>query len=81
MEIKVTIDEKELEELITLNLVKQVLNKYEYRYELKDAIGKGIKEHIYANKDQITEKVIERATKEIVKKGLPKFIEKLEVGD
>lgn len=77
MEIKVTIDEKELEELITLNLVKQVLNKYEYRYELKDAIGKGIKQHIYDNKDEITEKVVERATREIIKKGLPKLIENL----
>ena len=77
MEIKVTIDEKELEELITLNLVKQVLNKYEYRYELKDAISKGVKQHIYDNKDEIIENVVERASTEIVKKALPKLIENL----
>ena len=77
MELKVTIDEKELEELITLNLVKQIMSKNEYRYDMKKSIGESVKQHIYQNKDEIIERVVERASTEIVKKALPKLLENL----
>ena len=36
-----------------------------------------IKEIVYSHKDEIIEKVVDRATKEIVRKGLPKLLERM----
>lgn len=41
-------------------------------------VSSAVKDLIYSRKDEIIELVIERATKEIVKKGLPKLIERIE---
>ena len=39
-------------------------------------ISAAVKELIYSRKDEIVEMVVDRAAKELVKKGLPKLIEK-----
>lgn len=39
-----------------------------------DVISLAVKELVYSRKDEIIDKVVERATREIVKKGLPKLI-------
>ena len=39
-------------------------------------IAAAVKDLVYSHKDEIIEKVVDRATKEIVKKGLPKLLEK-----
>ena len=36
-----------------------------------------VKDVVYAHKDEIIEKIIDRATTEMVKKGLPKLLERL----
>lgn len=81
MEYKVTIDEKVIEELLQkelLNEITKLASRHSsFRYDMKDAIGKAIKEYIYENKEKIIEMVVDRASKEIVKKGLPKLLEKL----
>lgn len=35
-----------------------------------------VKDVVYSHKDEIIEKVVDRATREIVKKGLPKLLER-----
>jgi len=75
MEIKIDIDEKILEEMIQTQIAKEVVRVSQYRYEIKDAIGKSTKEMIYKNKDEIIEKVIARASAEMVKKGFVKFMD------
>ena len=81
MEYKVTIDEKVIEELLQKELLNEITRlatrQSSFRYDMKDAIGKAIKEYIYENKEKIIEMVVDRASKEIVKKGLPKLLEKL----
>lgn len=37
-----------------------------------------IKDIVYSHKDEIIEKVVKRATAEIVRKGLPKLIERMD---
>lgn len=37
-----------------------------------------IKELIYERKDEILEMVVERASKELVRKGLPKLLERMQ---
>ena len=80
MEIKINIDEKELEiyiqaEMIVTFIARGAINKSSFRYDLKDAIGEGVKAHIYSSKEEIIERVVERASKEIVRKGLPRLLE------
>ena len=41
-------------------------------------IAAAVKDLIYSRKDEIIEKVVDRATKEIVRKGLPKLLERSE---
>lgn len=44
-------------------------------YGVRDGVDKAVKNYIYSEKDRIIERVVERATREIVKKGLPKLLE------
>ena len=76
MDIKICIDEKKVQEMVEYEITRNAMSKNEYRYDMKKAIGAGIKEFIYNNKEQIIEKVVDRAAKEIVKKGLPKLLER-----
>lgn len=39
-------------------------------------IAAAVKDLVYSNKDEIIDKVVDRATKEIVKKGLPRLLER-----
>lgn len=41
-------------------------------------VAEACKEIVYSHKDEIIEKVVDRAAKEIVRKGLPKLIERME---
>ena len=43
-------------------------------YVIRDAV----KDLVYSHKDEIIDKVVDRATREIVKKGLPKLLDRLE---
>lgn len=40
-------------------------------------ISQAVKDIVYSHKDEIIDKVVDRATKEIVKKGLPKLLENI----
>ena len=44
-------------------------------------ISAAVKDLIYSRKDEIIEMVVDRATREIVKKGLPKLLDKFGVPD
>ncbi len=76
MEIKININEKELEEMIMTFIARETVNRSSFRYDLKNAIGEAVKKYIYSEKDQIIEKVVDRASKELVRKGLPELIER-----
>ena len=39
-------------------------------------ISRAVKDVVYSHKDEIIDKVVDRAVKEIVRKGLPKLLEK-----
>jgi hypothetical protein len=84
MKIEINVDEKELSKLVSEYLVKEILRDYRVSPESREAVfgirsgvDKAIKEYIYTKKESIIERVIERASIEIVKKGLPKFLDKI----
>lgn len=80
MKIEIVIDEKYIAELVSQEVSKKIANDYTYENReakkgIRDAVDKSIQKYIYSRKDEIIDRVIERASVEIVKKGLPKFIE------
>ena len=82
MKLEVDINVKEITELFTREIVKQILTERTYdnreaRRGISDGVDKAIKQYVYTNKDKIIDRVVERASIEIVKKGLPKLLEKL----
>lgn len=74
---QINIDDNVIKEQINsiLNIIfKQELNS---KYSgTGDIIACAVKDLVYSHKDEIIDKVVDRATKEIVRKGLPKLLER-----
>lgn len=81
MKIELNIPDERIVELVEKAIVESILeNRRENReaqYGVISGMDKAVKEYIYTNKDKIIERVVERASTEIVKKGLPKLIENI----
>lgn len=81
MKIEINIPDERIVELVEKAIVESILeNRRENReaqYGVRSGMDKAVKEYIYVNKDKIIERVVERASTEIVKKGLPKLIENI----
>lgn len=73
----IEIDDKVINEQIQ-GILNECLNReLHLRYSSAGLeISAAVKELIYSRKDEIVEMVVDRAVKELVKKGLPKLIEK-----
>lgn len=74
----ITIDDAVVTEQINgiINTIfnREIHNKYG---DTGHEISQAVKEIVYSHKDEIIEKVVERATAEIVRKGLPKLLERM----
>ena len=79
MKIEFEIDEKEIAESVKNEIVKQIMTNQMHwaDYGVRDGIAEGVKQYVYTNKEAIIEKVTERASKEIIRKGIPRLLEKL----
>ena len=74
----ISVDDKAVHEMLD-----QIIN-YEFKNELANRysptgkeISQAVKDLIYANKDEIIDRVVKKAVVEITKKGLPKLLEKI----
>ena len=72
----IEIDDKSVTDQINgiINAVfkREITSKYG---ETGHEISKAVKDIVYSHKDEIIDKVVDRAVTEIVKKGLPKLLE------
>lgn len=80
MKIEIEIDENHIAELVSQEIARKIVSEHGYenreaRMSIRDGVDKAIKQYIYSKKDDVIDRVIERASVEVVKKGLPKFIE------
>lgn len=63
--------------------INKILNEiigrelYDRCSDSREAIALAIKDMIYARKDEIIDKIIDKATTELVKKGLPRLLERM----
>lgn len=82
MKIEIEVDENYITELVSQEIAKRIVAERGYenreaKYGIRDGVDKAIKQYIYKEKDKIIDRVVERASVEIVKKGLPKLLERL----
>ena len=72
----IEIDDKSVTDQINglINAVfkREITSKYG---ETGHEISKAVKDIVYSHKDEIIDKVVDRAVKELVRKGLPKLLE------
>lgn len=73
----IEIDDKQLMDQMS-NIISTALNRQlQGAYsDTNQIVAAACKEVVYSHKDEIIEKVVERATREIVKRGLPKLLER-----
>lgn len=78
---EIVIDEsaiqKQIEGILGNILTRELKNRYS---NSGLAMSEAIKDLIYSRKDEIIEMVVDRASKEIVKKGMPKFLDAMMEG-
>lgn len=82
MKIEIEVDENYITELVSQEIAKRIVAERGYenreaRMGIRDGVDKAIKQYIYSQKDSVIERVVDRASVEIVKKGLPKLLERL----
>ena len=82
MKIEIEIDEKYIAELVSQEFAKRIVAEHGYesremKFGIRGGVDKAIKEYIYSKKDEVIERVVEKASVEIVKKGLPKLLERI----
>lgn len=75
----IQIDDNAIMEQINLILNTLITSELQRRYSVsQDEIKACIKELIYDRKDEILKMVVDKASKELVRKGLPKLLERME---
>lgn len=82
MELKIKIDEEKIAQMVEEMIAKEVFETHrgmgrEARYGMISGVDKAVKAYIYSKKDEIIEKCVNRATIELVRKGVPKLIDSL----
>ena len=82
VKLEIEIDEAYIAELVSQEIARRIVETHGYenheaRYGIREGVDKGIKQYIYSKKDAIIDRVVDRATVEIVKKGLPKLLENI----
>lgn len=78
MQIKVEIDDKELQEEITNIIARKLTASWSVERNLmKRTIADSVKEVVYSQKEEIINMVVSRASAEIVRKGIPKLVDKM----
>ena len=60
-------------------ILDQIIGRelYDRCSDSREAIALAIKDMIYSRKDEIIDKIIDKATTELVKKGLPRLLERM----
>ena len=76
---QIEIDDNAIVEQVNTILNTIINREMNFKYSESDKeISRAVKELVYSRKDEIIERVVDRAAKEIVKKGLPKLLDRLE---
>lgn len=73
----------QIDDQVICDQINKILNEiigrelYGRCSDSREAIALAIKDMIYSRKDEIIDKIIDKATTELVKKGLPRLLERM----
>lgn len=74
---QINIDDDAITEQINNILNSVFRQQMNYKYsDTGHIIAAAVKDLVYSHKDEIIDKVVDRAVKEMVRKGLPKLLER-----
>ena len=74
---QINIDDDAITEQINKIIDSVFRQQMNFKYsDTGHIIAAAVKDLVYSHKDEIIEKVVDRATKEIVRKGLPRLLER-----
>lgn len=82
MQITINIDDSEIERIAIEKITDAIAENYHKRYSSEESRGRrkavqeSVKEIIYSDKENLINRCVEQASRELVKKGLPKLIER-----
>jgi hypothetical protein len=85
-EITITVNESDIEKLVVEKIAIAMAREYtgesiDAKHGIRKGVEQAVKDYVYSRKDEIIERCVEQASFELVKKGLPKLIEKMEVNN
>ena len=86
MEIKINVDTDKITQMVEEMIAKEIFENQrglgrDARFGVASGVEKAVKDYIYSRKSEIVERCIEKATKEIVRKGVPKLLERVVEGE
>ena len=81
-EITITANDAEIVDMVTKMIAKDISAQYtaesrDTKFGIRRGVESAVKEYIYASKDEIIDRCVARASAELVRKGLPKLIERM----
>ena len=84
-EITITVNETDIAALIEQKIADSIAKGYGYdaaevKWGVRKSTEKAVKDYVYSRKDEIIEKVVARASAELVRKGLPILMERMSGG-
>ena len=82
-EITITVNEDDIANLVVEKIATAMAREYtgesiDAKRGIRKGVEQAVKDYVYSRKDEIIERCVEQASFELVKKGLPKLIEKME---
>lgn len=78
----INIDAEKVEEQISAILDRILKDELRSKYSNSGkVISAAVKELVYSHKDEIIERIVDRASREMVRKGLPRFLERIGADD
>ena len=82
-EITITVNDAEIATLIEQKIAESIIKAYSYdareaKWGVRKSTEKAVKDYVYSRKDEIIERVVARATAELVRKSLPALLERME---
>lgn len=76
MKIVIEVSDEELKAAVLKTIAESRAVRYEEEIGIRDAVAAAVKELVYPEKEQIIERCVDRASREMVRKGIPRLLEK-----
>ena len=82
-DILITVNEDDIAKLVIEKIASAMAREYgaeamDAKRGIRKGVEQAVKDYVYSHKDEIIKKCVAQASAELVRKGLPKLIERME---